>query len=128
MKRLVIFTLLFPLLVFLVFITPDAISTRDFNGSDFLWLLAWAYTLALVPAWLIGALDSALSTIPLYFRFVVTSGAGAIMALLTARYGFGQKGDVVYFGLMGAIPAAVCPWLLKGWTDMTPKGSAQTRD
>ena len=39
------------------------------------------------------------------------AGVAAVMAVLSARYGFGQKGEYLYFGLMGAIPAALCSWL-----------------
>ena len=112
MKRILIFTLLFPPLVLLVFIAPDAISTRDFMDAGMLiWMLGWAYMVAVVPAWLTAGVDWALSARPLYFRLVATMGVAAIMAVLSARYGFGQKGEYLYFGLMGAIPAALCAWL-----------------
>jgi len=110
--RLLIFTVLFPPLVLLVFIAPDAISTRDFMEAGLLlWMLAWAYTVAVVPAWLTAGVDWALSAMPLYLRLVATMGVAAILAVLSARYGFGQKGEYLYFGSMGAVPAAVCSWL-----------------
>ena len=117
MKRILIFTWLFPPLVLLVFIAPDAISTRDFMEVGMLiWMLAWAYRVAVVPAWLTAGVDWALSARPLYLRLVATMGVAAVMAVLSARYGFGQKGEYLYFGylyfgLMGAIPAALCSWL-----------------
>lgn len=112
MKRILVFTWLFPPLVLLVFVAPDAISTRDLMEVGLLiWMLAWAYMVAVVPAWLTAAVDWALSARPLYLRLVATMGVAAVMAVLSARYGFGQKGEYLYFGLMGAIPAALCSWL-----------------
>jgi hypothetical protein len=50
-KRILIFTWLFPPLVLLVFVAPDAISTRDFMEVGMLiWMLGWAYTVAVVAA------------------------------------------------------------------------------
>ena len=110
--RLLIFTLAFPPLVLLVFIAPDATSTRDFmEAGMLLWMLGWAYTVAVVPAWLTAGMDWALSARPLHLRLAATMGVAATLAVLSARYGFGQKGEYLYFGSMGAIPAAVCSWL-----------------
>jgi hypothetical protein len=36
--------------------------------------------------------------------------AATILTVLTARY-LGQRGETLTFGLIGAIPAAVCSWL-----------------
>jgi hypothetical protein len=112
MKRILIFTVLFPPLALLVFVVPDMITTRDFMEAGMLiWMLGWAYMVAVVPAWLTAGVDWVLSARPLYLRLVATMAVAAIMAVLSARYGFGQKGEYLYFGLMGAIPAAVCSWL-----------------
>lgn len=108
MKRLLIFTLLFPPLVLAVFVAPMG---RDFLEIGFLfWMLGFAYLWALVPAWLTAGVDWALSAKPIYLRLVATVVVASIMAVLTAR-SLGQQGEVVYFGLMGAIPAAVCSLL-----------------
>ena len=111
MKRLVIFTVLFPPLAEAVFVAPDAIGTRDFMEIGLLvWMLGFAYVIAVIPAWLTAGVDWALSAKPFYFRLVATMVVAAILAVLTARY-LGQRGEVLYFGLMGAIPAAVCSWM-----------------
>ena len=112
MTRLLVFTLLFPPLVLLVFVFPDALSARTFMEAGLLLgLLAWAYAVAVVPAWLTAGVDWALSVRPLYLRIGATMAAAAALAVLSARYGFGQKGEYVHFASMGAIPAAVCSWL-----------------
>lgn len=92
MGRFLVFTVLFPPLALLVFIAPDAMSTRDLMEVGMLiWMLAWAYTVAVVPAWLTAAIDWAFSAGPLYLRLVATMGVAAILTILSARYGFGQK-------------------------------------
>jgi hypothetical protein len=113
MKRFLIFTVLFPLppLVLVVFIVPDLVSDRDFAEMGLLfWMLGFAYLLAVIPAWLTAGVDWALSTKPLYLRLVATMIVAALMAELTAR-SLGQRGEVLTFVAMGAIPAAICSWL-----------------
>ncbi len=111
MRRYLVFTVLFPPLALLVFIAPDAISQRDFlEIGAFFWILGYAYVIAIIPAWLTAGVDWALSAKPFYFRLVATVAVATILAELTARY-LGQRGDVLTFGLMGAIPAAVCSCL-----------------
>jgi hypothetical protein len=73
-------------------------------------MLGYAYLIAVIPAWLTAGVDWALSAKPFYLRLVATMAVAAISAELTARY-LGQRGEVLTFGLMGAIPAAVCSWL-----------------
>jgi hypothetical protein len=47
MKRFLIFTVLFPPLVLVVFIVPDLVSDRDFAEIGLLfWMLGFAYLLA----------------------------------------------------------------------------------
>jgi hypothetical protein len=115
-KRILIFTALFPPLVavvFIVLVTPDVVSPRNFleMGLFFFWISGFAYPLAVVPGWLTAAVDWALSEKPLYLRLAATMIVAAIMAVLIARYCAGQRGDVLIFGAMGAIPAAVCSLL-----------------
>lgn len=111
MKRFLIFTVLFPPLALAVFVAPDAISSRDFMEVGLLvWMLGFAYLFAVVPAWLTAGVDWALSAKPFYFRLVATMVVAAILAELIAR-SLGQRGEVLTFGLMGAIPAAVCSWM-----------------
>jgi hypothetical protein len=111
MKRFLIFTVLFPPLTLVVFIVPDLVSDRDFLEMGLLfWMLGFAYLLAVIPAWLTAGVDWALSAKPLYLRLVATMIVAAIMAELTAR-NLGQRGEILTYVAMGAIPAAICSWL-----------------
>jgi len=111
MKRFLIFTALFPPLVPLVYIAADPVLLRDPPGIGFLiWLMGYAYVLALIPAWLTAGVDWALSRRPLYVRLIATMPVAAILAELVAR-SLSQPSLDVTTALMGAIPAAVCSWL-----------------
>lgn len=111
MKRVLVFTALFPPLVLSVYIASDQLWREGFPGPGFLgWLLGIAYVLALIPAWLTAAIDRALSRQPLYVRLIATMSAAAILAELVARY-MGQPNFDVPVAMAGAIPAAVCSWL-----------------
>jgi len=115
MKHFLIFMVLFPALVavvFIVLITPDVVSPRDVleMGLFFFWILGFAFMFAAVPGLLTAGVDWALSEKPLYLRLVATTIVAAIMAVLIARQ-LGQRGDVLTFAAIGAIPAAVCSWL-----------------
>ena len=108
MKRFLIFTVLFPPLVPLVYIAADPVLLRDPPGICFLtWLMGYAYVLAIVPAWLTAGVDWALSRQPLYVRLIATMPTAAVLAELVAR-SLGQPGLDVTTALMGAIPAALC--------------------
>ena len=114
MKRFLIFTVLFPPLALIVFIASDPIWRREFPEMGLLvWMLGYAYLIVIIPALLTAAVDWALSAKPVYLRLVATMIAAAILAELTARY-LGQRGEIRTFGLIGAIPAAVCSWLSNG--------------
>jgi hypothetical protein len=109
MKRFLIFTVLFPPLALVVFAVP----MFDFSEpAMWVWMLGYAYLFVTIPAWLTAGVDWAVSSIRVHI--VMTTVAAAIIALLTARYSFGQKGEYLYYALMGAIPAAVCSWLSSG--------------
>ena len=115
MKRVLVFTALFPPLVavlFIALVTPDVVSPRDVleMGLFFIWISGFAYLWAIVPGLLTAGVDWALSEKPLYLRLVATMVVAGFMAVLMARQ-FGQRGEVLTFGAMGAIPAAVCSWL-----------------
>jgi hypothetical protein len=53
MKRLLIFTVLFPPIALAVFTAPDTFK----NFFDWMWI---AYTVAIIPAWLMAGVDWAL--------------------------------------------------------------------
>jgi hypothetical protein len=101
MKRLVIFTALFPPVALVVFNAPDMIM-GNFRLMDF----TSAYILAVVPAWLLAAISWRLQSV------VGTTIAGAALACLVGFViGFPDFGAVLMLGLVGAVPAAVCSWL-----------------
>ena len=113
MKRLLIFTALFPPLALLIYISPDVISRREFPPMRLMFaILGFAYLFALIPAWLTAAVDWSLSSKPFYLRLFATMVAGAAIAELTAQYlSHDMRDALLIVGLMGAIPAAVCSWL-----------------
>ena len=111
MKRLLVFTMLFPPLVLFVYITADQLLRDGFPGIGFLaWLVGIAYVLAVIPAWLTAGVDWALSAQPLYVRLIATMPVAAVLAELVARY-MGQPYFDVSVAIAGAVPAAVCSWL-----------------
>jgi hypothetical protein len=75
-----------------------------------IWMSGHACLFAVVAAWLTAGLDWELSARPFYLRLVATMAVAAVMAELTA-HSLGQRGDVLTFGLIGAIPAAICSLL-----------------
>jgi FtsH-binding integral membrane protein len=115
MKRFLIFTVMYPALVLLVFITADPSSRRTFPET---WSLSLgiAYLFALIPAWVSAAVDWKLSAKPIYLRLFGTAvtGAVAVMAALVSLHFEEILSDYAGFlivALIGAIPAAVCSWL-----------------
>ena len=111
MKRLFVFTCLYPPLVLLIYTAADNALSEGLPGVGFLsWLLAIAYAVAVVPAWLLAGFDWALSDRPLYVRLLAIMPVSAILAELVARY-LSQPHFDVPVAIGGAIPAAVCSWL-----------------
>jgi hypothetical protein len=107
MKRLLIFTVLFPPIALAVFTAPDTFK----NFFDWMWI---AYAIAIVPAWLMAGVDWALSTKPTYLRIVGTAVAAALIGDSIAFFlwgGFRELFPAFMAGLVGAVPAAVCSWL-----------------
>jgi len=100
MKRLLIFTLLFPPLALAVFTAPDGFK-------HFLDWLVYAYPAAIIPAWLTMAVDWK-------FRTVGTTIAGAVITGSIAFFmwdGFREFFPALMAVLVGAVPAAVCSGL-----------------
>ena len=113
MKRLLIFSVLFPPLALLVYIIP-LLFTEGVPKLDFLLtLVGLAYMFALVPAWVTAGVDWVLSATPFYLRVVATMAIAAVMAHLVARYMADPMDlrEIITVALTGAIPAAVCTWL-----------------
>jgi hypothetical protein len=129
MKRILIFTALFPPLVavaFIVLITPDVVPRGEFleMGLFFLWISGFAYLWAGVPGLLTAGVDWVLSEKPPYLRLAATMIVAAIMAVLMAR-NLGQRDEVLTFAAIGAIPAAVCSWLSRR-KEETTRGAMKT--
>jgi peptidoglycan/LPS O-acetylase OafA/YrhL len=105
-KRFLIFTLLYPPLALAVFNAPDGFK----NFFD--WLVG-AYTLAIIPAWLMAGVDWKLSEKPP--RIVGTTFAGALLGGSVAVFLWDGPGEFFFPALMcilvGAVPAAVCSGL-----------------
>jgi hypothetical protein len=113
MKRLMIFTVLFPPLALAVFTAPDKFKN----------LLDWmgmSYAVAIAPAWLTAGVDWTLSSKPTHLRVAGTTVAGAVITGSIAWFlwgGFRELFPALMAVLVGAIPAAVCSWL----SDMNPR-------
>lgn len=113
MKRLLIFSVLFPLLALLTYITPFVFSEGAPGLGFVFYLMGFAYVLALVPAWVAAGADWALSSKPFYSRVALTIAVGAAMAHLVAWY-LGDRmylREIISVALTGAIPAGACSWL-----------------
>jgi hypothetical protein len=107
MKRLLIFTALFPPIALAVFTAPATFK----NLFDWMWI---AYAVATIPAWLMAGVDWALSARPTYLRIVGTAVAAALIGDSIAVFlwgGFREPFPVLMAGLVGGVPAAVCSWL-----------------
>lgn len=111
MKRLLIFTLLFPPLALLVAIAANQMWHEGIPGIGFLAsLVLIAYSLLVIPACLIAGVDWTLSGQPLYLRLIATMPVAALLAEYVAAM-LGQPSFDVPAALAGALPAAVCSWL-----------------
>ena len=107
MRRLLIFTALYPPLALAVFTAPDGFK-------NFLDWLAYAYPAAIIPAWLTAGMNWKLSEKPTYLRIVGTTFVGAVITGSIAFFlwdGFREFFPALMATLVGAIPAAVCSWL-----------------
>jgi hypothetical protein len=107
MKRLLIFTVLFPPIALAVFTAPDTFK----NFFDWMWI---AYTVAVIPAWLMAGVDWTLSAKPTYLRIVGTAVAAGLIGDFIAFFLWGGLRELfpaLMAGLVGAVPAAVCSWL-----------------
>ena len=105
MKRLLVFTVLFPALALAVFTAPDGFK-------HFIDWVGMAYAIAIIPAWLLAGVDWMLSAKPA--RVLGTAVAGALMAGTVAFFlwdGFRELFPAVMAMLVGAVPTAACSWL-----------------
>lgn len=121
MKRFLIFALLGPPLGFITFFwgllgLMDA-ALGEQSNIDFhqIVLLPLAYALGIVPALIAAAFDHAIVKRGLRWRvlwtalFAYLAGFLPIFAAIVAGYVHGPF--VLAFGLVGAVPGAICSWL-----------------
>lgn len=107
MKRFLIFGALFPPLALVMFNAPDVIMRHDFGLLDLV-TLGIAYTIALIPALLVAAVDRRFQSLGW------TTLAGALMSGSIACFlwdGFRELFPALMAVLVGGVPAAVCSWL-----------------
>jgi hypothetical protein len=113
MKRFLVFTVLFSPLALLVYVAPLVIH-EGFPKLDFLiFLMGFAYVLAVVPGWVAAGVDWMLAAKPFYVRVIATMAVAAAMGQWVAWY-LGNpmnSSEMITVALTGAIPAAVCSWL-----------------
>jgi hypothetical protein len=119
MKRSLIFLLLGPFLGFTVFIVRDIAGGMIFGGPmGFLFGLPFAYLFGLPVVLIMWAEDWWLADkISLPVKIVTSACVGyvAIIAiLLMAATRHLSLHECLTFGIVGAIPAAICSWLA-GW-------------
>jgi len=125
MKRLLIFAVLGPplgLVTGMWGILPvlnwslGAESVFDYHQIV---LLPLAYQVGLIPALLVGVFDGVLAKRDIGYRVVWCALFGFAMSFLpllsSLAMGFLHGPFVLLFGLLGAVPAAVCSWLAGTW-------------
>jgi hypothetical protein len=107
MKRFLIFTVLFPPLALVIFNAPDVIMHHDFRLLDLV-TFGLAYTVTVIPAWLLAAVDRKFRSLEVT---TIAGAATAYLAALSIGFPFLDYRATLMIGLIGAIPAAVCPWV-----------------
>jgi hypothetical protein len=121
MKRLLIFGLLGPPLGFvtafwgLLQILNWAIGEKNTFDYHQVVLLPFAYAIGLVPALIVGIFDAALESRRVGGRIVWTTAFAYIVGFLPLLgafiAGFIHGPYLIFVGLVGAIPGAICSWL-----------------
>jgi hypothetical protein len=125
MKRFVIFVLLGPVIGFIVFVLRDIAGGKIFGGFPGVLIgLPFAYLFGVVPALIMWLEDWWLcERIPLVAKVATSALTGyvAVIALLWLNTAPGQvhAPQFLTFGLVGAVPAAICSLL--SWTGWSRK-------
>jgi hypothetical protein len=120
MKRFAIFVLLGPVIGFVVFVLRDIAGGKIYGGfPGVLFGLPFAYLFGILPALVMWLEDWWLcERISLPAKVVTSALTGyvAVIALLLLNTAAGQVKlpQIISFGLVGAIPAAICSLL--SWT------------
>jgi hypothetical protein len=115
MKRILVFVLLGPPLGFAVFLLYEAVVSRSVPSLSYLAYTPWAYVVGGVPAAVAAALDYRLSAKAASVRLALTAIGGFVATVLftviVVRPSTSPLREILGFGFVGAIPAAVCSWL-----------------
>ena len=113
MKRFLIFALLFPGIALVVFFALLSMAVGVFpDNPQALFVVGWGYVVGVVPALVCAVVDLLLrkTRIPAVIGTTLVGYGIAILAALMI-FDWGLIGKILAFGLIGAIPAAVCSWL-----------------
>ena len=121
MRRFLVFAALFPLLAFIVAfwgmlqIMNWALGENSTSDYHQLILLPAAYVIVLLPAMLTALADDVLARRNVRYRILWTALSGymfifipLLVALLTGSV---HGPYLLLFGIIGAVPGAVCSWL-----------------
>jgi hypothetical protein len=119
MRRFLVFLLLGPLIGFAVFAVRDIIGGKIYGGAIGLLVgLPFAYVFGLpivlvmwFEDWL---LEDKMGLWPKLLTSAVTGYATVIALLVVATSRPLSMREILTFGVVGAIPAAVCSWLARG--------------
>ncbi|MEH2546538.1 hypothetical protein V1283_003183 [Bradyrhizobium sp. AZCC 2262] len=121
MKRFLIFAAIAPPLGFVVAFWVMLQIANWLAGSPItfdvaqIMMLPTIYLVGLIPALLAGWFDHALARRNVSYRIALTAPFGYAISYLPLAVafwiGFGHGPYVLLFGLIGAVPSAVCSWL-----------------
>ena len=112
MKRFLIFVFLFPGIATAVFFALVTIAVALPDNPEALLVVMWGYVVGIVPALVCAVVDLFLrkTRIPAIIGTTLVGYGIAVLAGLTI-FDYGLIGKILAFGLIGAIPAALCSWL-----------------
>ena len=113
MKRFLVFIGLFPALALVGLFAFISIGIGVLpDNPQAVMLVPWAYVVGVIPALICAVADRFLAKTG-FSAVIGTAFVGYVIAILVALlvFDFGLFGRILAFGLIGAIPAAVCSWL-----------------
>jgi dolichyl-phosphate-mannose--protein O-mannosyl transferase len=121
MNRLLIFAAIAPPLGFVVAFWVMLQIANWLAGSPItfdvaqIMMLPTIYLVGLIPALMVAWFDHALAKHNVAYRIALTALFGYAISYLPLamayRVGFAHAPEVLLFGLIGAVPSAVCSWL-----------------
>jgi hypothetical protein len=132
MRRVLIFALIGPPLGFataywgLLQILNWALGSPSTFDYHHVVLLPFAYVVGIVPALVVAIFDSSLAARHIGYRVLWTTlfaYAAGFIPLGAFLMGFIHSPYILFFGLVGAVPGAVCSWLAM---DAQARGTVST--